>query len=67
MQGVARVPGTSYELDPVQAAFNIGATVLWLDLNDIWLAAEGGHPSDNLCGILAVADYRSRRKVSRSQ
>jgi 2-methylcitrate dehydratase len=55
------VPGTSYELDPVQAAFNIGAMVRWLDFNDTWLAAEWGHPSDNLGGILAVADYLSRR------
>jgi len=57
----ARVPGTSYELDPVQAAFNIGAMIRWLDYNDTWLAAEWGHPSDNLGGILAMADYLSRR------
>ena len=56
----ARVPGTSYELDPVQAAFNIGAMIRWLDFNDTWLAAEWGHPSDNLGGILAIADYLSR-------
>jgi len=56
----ARVPGTSYELDPVQAAFNIGAIIRWLDYNDTWLAAEWGHPSDNLGGILAVADWLSR-------
>lgn len=56
----ARVPGTRYELDPVQAAFNIGAMIRWLDFNDTWLAAEWGHPSDNLGGILAVADYLSR-------
>jgi 2-methylcitrate dehydratase len=56
----ARVPGTPFELDPVQAAFNIGAMVRWLDFNDTWLAAEWGHPSDNLGGILAVADYLSR-------
>jgi 2-methylcitrate dehydratase len=56
----ARVPGTSFELDPVQAAFNIGAMIRWLDFNDTWLAAEWGHPSDNLGGILAVADYLSR-------
>lgn len=56
----ARVPGTSYELDPVQAAFNIGAMIRWLDFNDTWLAAEWGHPSDNLGGILAVADYLGR-------
>ena len=60
MPGGARVPGTSYELDPVQAAFNIGAMIRWLDFNDTWLAAEWGHPSDNLGGILAVADYLSR-------
>jgi 2-methylcitrate dehydratase len=58
----ARVPGTSYELDPVAAAFNIGALVRWLDFNDTWLAAEWGHPSDNLGAILAVADYVSRRR-----
>jgi 2-methylcitrate dehydratase len=56
----ARVPGTSYELDPVQAAFNIGAIIRWLDFNDTWLAAEWGHPSDNLGAILAVADWLSR-------
>jgi 2-methylcitrate dehydratase len=56
----ARVPGTSYELDPVTAAFNIGAMNRWLDFNDTWLAAEWGHPSDNLGAILAVADYLSR-------
>lgn len=60
----ARVPGTSYELDPVQAAFNIGAMIRWLDFNDTWLAAEWGHPSDNLGGILAVADYLSRQGKS---
>jgi len=56
----ARVPGTSYQLDPVQAAFNIGAMIRWLDYNDTWLAAEWGHPSDNLGGILAVADWLCR-------
>lgn len=56
----ARVPGTAYELDPVQAAFNIGAAVRWLDFNDTWLAAEWGHPSDNLGAILAVADWLDR-------
>jgi 2-methylcitrate dehydratase len=60
----ARVPGTSYELDPIQAAFNIGAMVRWLDYNDTWLAAEWGHPSDNLGGILAVADYLSRQSIA---
>jgi 2-methylcitrate dehydratase len=63
MPGGARVPGTSYELDPVQAAFNIGAMIRWLDFNDTWLAAEWGHPSDSLGGILAVADYLSRKAV----
>jgi len=61
MAGGARVPGTSYELDPVQAAFNIGAMIRWLDFNDTWLAAEWGHPSDNLGGILSIADYLSRQ------
>ncbi len=56
----ARVPGTAYELDPINAAFNIGAMIRWLDFNDTWLAAEWGHPSDNLGGILAVADQLSR-------
>jgi 2-methylcitrate dehydratase len=59
----ARVPGTSFELDPVQAAFNIGAMIRWLDFNDTWLAAEWGHPSDNLGGILATADYLARLAV----
>jgi 2-methylcitrate dehydratase len=63
MPGGARVPGTSFELDPVQAAFNIGAMVRWLDFNDTWLAAEWGHPSDNLGAILAVADYLARAAV----
>src|SRR5690349_19219785 len=63
MPGGSRVPGTSYELDPVQGAFNIGAMVRWLDFNDTWLAAEWGHPSDSLGGILAVADYLSRKAV----
>lgn len=61
----ARVPGTSYQLDPVAAAFNIGAMNRWLDYNDTWLAAEWGHPSDNLGGILAVADYVSRQNKAR--
>ncbi len=61
MVGGARVPGTSFELDPVQAAYNIGVQVRWLDFNDTWLAAEWGHPSDNLGAILAVADYQSRK------
>ena len=56
----ARVPGTDFVLDPVQAAFNIGAMIRWLDFNDTWLAAEWGHPSDNLGGILATADWLAR-------
>ncbi len=60
----AKVPGTSFQLDPVQAAFNIGAMIRWLDFNDTWLAAEWGHPSDNLGGILAVADWLSRVAVA---
>jgi 2-methylcitrate dehydratase len=62
----ARVPGTAHELDPVTAAFNIGAMIRWLDFNDTWLAAEWGHPSDNLGGILAVADYLARNGRSLS-
>ncbi len=61
LPGGARVPGTSHELDPVQAAFAIGTQIRWLDFNDTWLAAEWGHPSDNLGSILAVADYLSRQ------
>ncbi|MFT4092104.1 MAG: bifunctional 2-methylcitrate dehydratase/aconitate hydratase [Niabella sp.] len=60
----AKVPGTSYVLDPVQAAFNIGAIIRWLDFNDTWLAAEWGHPSDNLGGILATADWLSRTNIA---
>ncbi len=60
----ARVPGTSYELDPVQGAFNIGTIVRWLDFNDTWLAAEWGHPSDNLGAILATADWLSRQQAA---
>ncbi|CAN7381060.1 bifunctional 2-methylcitrate dehydratase/aconitate hydratase [Variovorax sp. LjRoot290] len=60
----ARVPGTQHQLDPVQAAFNIGAMIRWLDFNDTWLAAEWGHPSDNLGGILATADWLSRNAVA---
>jgi 2-methylcitrate dehydratase len=59
-----RVPGTDYELDPVAGAFSIGAAIRWLDFNDTWLAAEWGHPSDNLGGILAVADWLSRNAVA---
>jgi 2-methylcitrate dehydratase len=60
LTGGSRVPGTAYELDPINGAFNIGCMIRWLDFNDTWLAAEWGHPSDNLGGILAVADYLSR-------
>jgi 2-methylcitrate dehydratase len=60
----ARVPGTPYQLDPVTAAFNIGAMIRWLDFNDTWLAAEWGHPSDNLGGILATADWLSRTRLA---
>ena len=59
-----RVPGTDFELDPVQGAFNIGTAIRWLDLNDTWLAAEWGHPSDNLGGILAVSDWLSRQAIA---
>ena len=60
----SRVPGTAHELDPVQAAFNIGAAIRWLDFNDTWLAAEWGHPSDNLGAILATADWLSRNDAA---
>lgn len=67
LAGGARVPGTTYELDPVQAAFNIGTMIRWLDFNDTWLAAEWGHPSDNLGAILAVADYVSRQHIAKGK
>jgi 2-methylcitrate dehydratase len=60
----AKVPGTQFQLDPIQAAFNIGAMIRWLDFNDTWLAAEWGHPSDNLGGILAAADWISRNNLA---
>ena len=63
----ARVPGTSLRLDPVKAAFDIGCMVRWLDYNDTWLAAEWGHPSDNLGSILAVADYISQKNISQGR
>jgi len=63
----AKVPGTPYQLDPVTAAFNIGAMVRWLDFNDTWLAAEWGHPSDNLGAILATADWLSRSRLARGE
>jgi 2-methylcitrate dehydratase len=64
LRGGARVPGTRLELDPVTAAFNIGTMIRWLDFNDTWLAAEWGHPSDNLGAILGLADYASRRRIA---
>ncbi|GAB4176133.1 MAG: bifunctional 2-methylcitrate dehydratase/aconitate hydratase [Wenzhouxiangellaceae bacterium] len=64
LRGGARVPGTHFELDPVQAAFNIGVLIRYLDFNDTWLAAEWGHPSDNLGAILAVADYIARSDLA---
>jgi 2-methylcitrate dehydratase len=63
----ARVPGTPYQLDPVKAAFDIGSAIRWLDFNDCWLAAEWGHPSDNLGGILAIADWLSREAAAHGQ
>lgn len=60
----ARVPGTQFVLDPIKAAFDIGTIIRWLDFNDTWLAAEWGHPSDNLGGILAIADYLSRNRIA---
>lgn len=65
--GGSRVPGTSYILDPILAAFNIGIMIRWLDFNDAWLAAEWGHPSDNLGGILAAADYVSRQNIAKGK
>ena len=67
VRGGARVPGTSHELDPVKAAWDIGCIIRWLDYNDTWLAAECGHPSDNLGGILATADYLSKLAVSQGK
>lgn len=63
----ARVPGTGFRLDPVKAAWDIGCIVRWLDYNDTWLAAEWGHPSDNLGGILAVADHLSQKRVAKGE
>lgn len=62
-----RVPGMDFELDPVQGAFNIGTAIRWLDFNDTWLAAEWGHPSDNLGGILATADWLSRNNLAQTK
>lgn len=67
VQHGSRVPGTSYQLDPVKAAWDIGCVVRWLDFNDTWLAAEWGHPSDNLGAILGVADYLSRVNLSKGK
>lgn len=64
MAGGARVPGTSYELDPVRAAFNLGTMICWLDANDVGLASSWGHPSDNLGGILSLADYLGRKALA---
>ncbi|MGR4067538.1 2-methylcitrate dehydratase [Billgrantia sp. C5P2] len=63
----ARVPGTAFRLDPVKAAWDIGCTIRWLDYNDTWLAAEWGHPSDNLGAILAVADHLSQQRVAQGE
>lgn len=63
----AKVPGTDYQLDPIQAAFNIGTIIRWLDFNDTWLAAEWGHPSDNLGGILATTDWISRTRIANGE
>ncbi|RDU62263.1 2-methylcitrate dehydratase [Helicobacter sp. MIT 14-3879] len=63
----AKIPGTSYQLEPIRAAFNVGAMVRWLDFNDTWLAAEWGHPSDNLGAIWAIADYISRKNISENK
>lgn len=63
----SRVPGTSFILDPIQAAFNIGTMIRWLDFNDTWLAAEWGHPSDNIGGLLAVSDFLSQKKIKNGE
>src|ERR1700759_2704982 len=63
----AHVPGTNFVLDPVQAAFNLGAMIRWLDFNDTWLAAEWGHPSDNLGAILMVSDWLSQHRIQNGQ
>ena len=63
----ARVPGTRFRLDPVKAAWDIGCLIRWLDYNDTWLAAEWGHPSDNLGGILAVADHLAQQRLARGK
>ncbi|MBT3942327.1 MAG: 2-methylcitrate dehydratase, partial [Chloroflexi bacterium] len=63
----ARVPGTEFELDPVKGAFDIGCIIRWLDFNDTWLAAEWGHPSDNLGGILAITDWMSRTRIAEGE
>ncbi len=63
----ARIPGTSFKLEPVQAAFNLGTMIRWLDYNDTWLAAEWGHPSDNIGGLLTCMDYLNRQKQRLTQ
>lgn len=63
----AKIPGTQFQLDPVQGAFNLGTMCRWLDFNDTWLAAEWGHPSDNLGGILATADWLSRENIAKGK
>ncbi|ENU1227549.1 MULTISPECIES: bifunctional 2-methylcitrate dehydratase/aconitate hydratase [Providencia] len=62
-----KIPGTQFQLDPVQGAFNLGTMCRWLDFNDTWLAAEWGHPSDNLGGILATADWLSRENIAKGK
>ena len=62
-----RVPGTNFKLDPIKAAFDIGCSIRWLDYNDTWLAAEWGHPSDNLGAILSVTDFVSQRNIDKGE
>ena len=62
-----RVPGTNFKLDPLKAAFDIGCSVRWLDYNDTWLAAEWGHPSDNLGAILSVTDFVSQKNIHKGE
>lgn len=64
--GGSHVPGTSFVLDPVHAAFDISVMIRWLDFNDTWLAAEWGHPSDNIGSILSVSEYISRKNIAES-
>ena len=62
-----RVPGTNFKLDPIKGAFDIGCAIRWLDYNDTWLAAEWGHPSDNLGAILSITDFISQQKISKGE